>query len=210
MSEEKVPLKEKLLFGLSAIPDQLTYQIFQFLIFTFYFTVVGIPTTLMILGYVLWGVWNAFNDPILGALSERTKHRGKWGKRKYYLIISIIPLCLSMIFLFFVPFDTGAKLAEFFYFLFIIIIFEFFYTLFDVNVNAMFPEMFPTEKKRAATNLFIKIFTILALILSALVPAIFISDYVPDDLAEAVIVKNEYFLTMIIIAVITLVLAIPF
>ncbi len=210
MSERKVSFKEKFLFGLSAIPDQLTYQIFQFLIFTFYFTVVGIPTTLMILGYVVWGVWNAFNDPILGALSERTKHRGKWGKRKYYLIISIIPLCLSMIFLFFVPFDTGAKLAEFFYFLFIIIIFEFFYTLFDVNVNAIFPEMFPTEKKRAATNLFIKIFTILALILSALVPAIFISDYVPDDLAEAVIVKNEYFLTMIIIAVITFVLAIPF
>lgn len=210
MSEEKLPFKEKFLFGLSAIPDQLTYQIFQFLIFTFYFTVVGIPTPLMILGYVLWGVWNAFNDPILGALSERTKFRGKWGKRKLYLLISIIPLCLSMIFLFFVPFDTSARLAEFFYFLFIIILFEFFYTLFDVNVNAIFPEMFPTEKKRAATNLFIKITTIVALILSALVPAIFISDYVPDSPAEVPVIKGEYFLTMVVIAIITLILSIPF
>jgi len=210
MSEEKLPFKEKFLFGLSAIPDQLTYQIFQFLIFTFYFTVVRIPTPLMILGYVLWGVWNAFNDPMLGALSERTKFRGKWGKRKFYLLISIIPLCLSMIFLFFVPFDTSAKLAEFFYFLFIIIVFEFFYTLFDVNVNAIFPEMFPTEKKRAATNLFIKITTIVALILSALLPVIFIDDYVPDPGDNIQIFKDQYFLTMVVIAIITFVLALPF
>jgi GPH family glycoside/pentoside/hexuronide:cation symporter len=210
MSEETVPFKEKFLFGLSAIPDQLTYQIFQFLIFTFYFTVIRIPTPLMILGYILWGVWNAFNDPILGALSERTKFRGKWGKRKFYLLISIIPLCLSMIFLFFVPFDTSTKLAEFFYFLFIIIVFEFFYTLFDVNVNALFPEMFPTEKKRAATNLFIKVTTIIALILSALIPVIFIDDYVPDLGDPIQVFKDQYLLTMVVIAIITLALSLPF
>ena len=210
MSEETVPFKEKFLFGLSAIPDQLTYQIFQFLIFTFYFTVVRIPTPLMILGYVLWGIWNAFNDPMLGALSERTKFRGKRGKRKFYLLISIIPLCLSMVFLFFVPFETSTKLAEFFYFLFIIIIFEFFYTIFDVNVNAIFPEMFPTEKKRAATNLFIKITTIVALILSALVPVILIDDYVPDPGDSIQAFKDQYLLTMIVIALITFLLALPF
>ncbi|MFX1326437.1 MAG: MFS transporter [Promethearchaeota archaeon] len=147
MSEEPLTTKTKFLFGLSSFPDQFTYQIFQFLIFTFYFTVIRIPTPLMLTAYILWGIWNAVNDPILGALSERTKHRGKWGKRKFYLLISIIPLCIMMILLFFVPFNTTDKIAEFTYFLITIIVFEFFYTLFDVNVNAVFPEMFPTEKK---------------------------------------------------------------
>jgi GPH family glycoside/pentoside/hexuronide:cation symporter len=210
MSEEKLTFKEKFLFGLSAIPDQLTYQVFQFLIFTFYFTVVQVPTVLMVIAYIIWGIWNAINDPLLGALSERTKHKGKWGKRKFYLLISIIPLCLTMVLLFFVPFSTGEKVAEFFYFLIIIIIFEFFYTLFDVNVNALFPEMFPTEKKRASTNLFIKGMTVIALILSALLPAIIVSDYVPDTPGEIASIQNEYFLAAIIVAVITIVLAIPF
>jgi len=210
MSEEKLSFKEKFLFGLSAIPDQLTYQVFQFLIFTFYFTVVQIPTVLMVIAYVLWGIWNAINDPLLGALSERTKHKGKWGKRKFFLLISIIPLCLTMVLLFFVPFSTGEKVAEFFYFLIIIIVFEFFYTLFDVNVNALFPEMFPTEKKRASTNLFIKGMTVIALILSALLPAIIVSDYVPDTPGEIATIQNEYFLAAIIVAVITILLAIPF
>jgi len=210
MSEEKLTFKKKFLFGLSAFPDQLTYQIFQFLIFTFYFTVVKIPLPLMIITYVLWGIWNAINDPMLGALSERTKHRGKWGKRKFYLLISIIPLCIMVILMFYVPFNTSDKMLEFTYFLATIVIFEFFYTMFDVNVNALFPEMFPDVKKRASTNLFIKGLTVVALILSSLIPMIFISDYVPENDAQIPLIKSEYFIMAIVIAVFTLIIAIPF
>ncbi len=209
MSEEKLTFKKKFLFGLSAFPDQLTYQIFQFLIFTFYFTVVLIPMDLMIITYVIWGIWNAINDPMLGALSERTKHRGKWGKRKFYLLISIIPLCITVVLMFYVPFTTSDKMLEFIYFLSTIIIFEFFYTMFDVNVNAIFPEMFPTEKQRASANLFIKGLTVIALILSSLIPMIFISDYVPAD-AAIPLAKSQYFTMAIIVAVFTLIISIPF
>jgi len=209
MSEEKLTFKKKFLFGLSAFPDQLTYQIFQFLIFTFYFMVVLIPLPLMIITYVIWGIWNAVNDPVLGALSERTKHRGKWGKRKLYLLISIIPLCIMVILMFYVPFNTSDKMLEFIYFLSTIVIFEFFYTMFDVNVNALFPEMFPNEKQRASTNLIIKGLTVVALILSSLIPMIFISDYVPAT-AAIPLAKSQYFQMAIVIAAFTLIISIPF
>ncbi len=209
MSEEKLTFKKKFLFGLSAFPDQLTYQIFQFLIFTYYFTVVLIPMDLMIITYVIWGIWNAINDPMLGALSERTKHRGKWGKRKFYLLISIIPLCIMVVLMFYVPFNTSDKMLEFFYFLFTIVIFEFFYTMFDVNVNALFPEMFPNMKQRAATNLLIKGLTVVALILSSLIPMIFITDLVPLT-ADIPITKSEYFTMAIVVAVFTFLISIPF
>ncbi|MHA1471622.1 MAG: MFS transporter [Promethearchaeota archaeon] len=210
MSEEKLTFKKKFLFGLSAFPDQLTYQIFQFLIFTFYFTVVKIPLPLMIITYVLWGVWNAINDPVLGAISERTKHRGKWGKRKFYLLISIIPLCIMVILMFYVPFNTSDKILEFIYFLATIVVFEFFYTMFDVNVNALFPEMFPTVKQRAATNLLIKGLTVVGLILSSLIPMIFISDYVPENDGQIPVIKNEYLMMAVVIAVFTLIISVPF
>ncbi len=210
MSEEKLTFKKKFLFGLSAFPDQLTYQIFQFLIFTFYFTVVKIPLPLMIITYVIWGIWNAINDPMLGAISERTKHRGKWGKRRFYLLISIIPLCVMVILMFYVPFNTSDKMSEFIYFLSTIVIFEFFYTMFDVNVNAIFPEMFTNMKERAATNLLIKGLTVVALILSSLIPMIFISDYVPENDTQIPLIKSEYFMMAIAIAVFTLIISIPF
>lgn len=208
--QDTVSTKKKVLFSLSAIPDQLTYQVFQFLIFTFYFTVIRIDLIFMLIAYVLWGVWNAINDPLVGALSERTKHKGKWGKRKFFLIISIAPLSIMMILMFYVPFNTDAKIIEFFYFLITITLFEFFYTLFDCNTNALFPEMFPNEEARASTNMFIKGLTLVALIISSILPTIFIPDLVPDNAAEIPQIKNNYLTASIIIAIITFVAAIPF
>ncbi|MBD3195029.1 MAG: MFS transporter [Candidatus Lokiarchaeota archaeon] len=206
--EDTVPFKQKLFFGLSAIPDQLTYQVFQFLIFTFYFTVVKIELNYMLIAYVIWGIWNAVNDPVLGGVSERTKAKTKWGKRKYFLTISFIPLSITMILMFWVPFDD--QVIKFIWFLVTIITFEFFYTLFDVNVNALFPEMFPTEKKRAAVNIFIKGITIVALILSSLLPLFLVPDLVPETDAEIPNIMPDYLTMGIVVAIIIIVITIPF
>ena len=210
MSETKLSLKKKVLFGLSAIPDQLTYQGFSLYVFTFFFAVVGLNMTLMWIGYVIWGVWNMINDPMLGALSDKTRCKGKWGKRKFYMIISIVPLALMMIFLFTVP--PGDEFVKFFYFLLVIFVFEFFYTLFDVNVNAVFPEMFPTEEQRTETNVFVKAFTVLGIIFASL-PMILLQPLVPDDTptpTELAEIQGNYIMAGILLAIITIVAALPF
>lgn len=210
MSEKPLKFKEKFLFGISAIPDQLTYQIFQFLIFTYYFTVVKLPLVLIMTGYIIWGIWNAVNDPLIGALSERTKHKKKWGKRRFYIIISVLPLSLIMVFLFYVPFETTDKFAEFTYFLITIVLFEFIYSMFNVNMNAIFPDQFPTEEKRAATQIFRNLTLVFALILGSLIPALIISDLVPDNEAAIPRIKSEYLTMGIIVAIITFLAAITF
>ncbi|MFX0011493.1 MAG: MFS transporter [Candidatus Hermodarchaeota archaeon] len=181
MTEEKPSIKtsKRALFGLSAIPDQLTYQSFTILVFTFYFAVVGIPVLLVMGAYIVWGIWNALNDPLLGALSDRTKYKKRLGRRKFYLIISMIPLSLIMILLFSVP--IGNELIAFIYFLVIILTFELIYTMWSVNVNSVFPEQFPTEEERAKTNIFVKLFTIIAVICASLIPTIIISPLVPTE-----------------------------
>jgi len=211
MSEKELSLKDKLLFGLSAFPDQLTYQAFTIYIFTFYFAIVGLSVFEMWIGFVLWGVWNMFNDPLLGALSEKTKFKGKLGKRKLYLIISFIPLSLMMIFLY-----TTPPSFEFLYFIIIIFTFEFFYTMFSVNTNAVFPEMFPTEKQRGEVNVFIKVFTMIGIILASLVPTIIIDPLVPDrenlipDAIEAAQIHPNYIISGIILCVVVLITALLF
>ena len=112
--------------------------------------------------------------------------------------------------MFYVPFNTRNAKSKFPSFLSTIVIFEFFYTMFDVNVNAIFPEMFPNEKERASANLFIKGLTVVALILSSLIPMIFISDYVPENDTQIPLIKSEYFTMAIVIAVFTLLISIPF
>ncbi len=195
--------------------DQLTYQAFTIYVFTYYFAVVGLTMLEMWIGFVLWGIWNMFNDPLLGALSEKTKQKGRLGKRKFYLIISFIPLAIIMILLFTVP--AG---FEFLYFILIIFTFEFFYTMFSVNTNAVFPEMFPTEKQRGDVNVFIKAFTMVAVILASLVPTIFVSpslvptiDPIIDPVgyaAEVAIIRSQYITSGIVICAIVLIMAVLF
>ncbi len=211
MSESKRTVKERILFGISAIPDQMTYQAFNLFVFTFYFAVVGLGTIPVMIGFIAWSLWNSINDPLLGGLSERTKHKGKLGKRKFYMVLTIIPLSLMMIFLFTVPVATSAKTIEFIYFIFIIMLFEFFYTLWDVNVNAVFPEMFPTEEERAKTNIFVKAFTVVAIILASL-PSIILSPLAPETGTpeELAMIKTNYIIGGVMLGVITIVIAIPF
>lgn len=211
MSEQNnkcVPLKERILFGISAIPDQATYQAFSLFVFTYYWAVIDLGFYVYI-GFFIWTVWNMINDPILGALAERTKQKGKLGKRKFYLILSIGPLTLLMFFLFWVPVQSGSGIPEFAYFLAIIILFEFFYTLFDVNVNSIFPEQFPSEEERAQTNVFVKGFTVFGIILAA-VPLLGPQSPSAEKGITAAELKVLYPIWGIYLAIITIAFAIPF
>jgi len=60
--------------------------------------------------------------------------------------------------------------------------------MFSVNTNAVFPEMFPTEKERGGVNMYIKAFTMIAVILASLIPTIIVSPLVPkiDPLLDPV------------------------
>lgn len=210
MSEEKLSIKKRFLFGLSAIPDQLTYQAFSLYVFTFFFAVIQLNMLFMWIGFVAWGVWNMINDPMLGALSDRTRCKARWGKRKFFLLISIGPLALMMILLFTVP--PGSEVIKFVYFIAVIFVFEFFYTLFDVNVNAIFPEMFPTEDQRTATNVFVKGLTVLGIIFASL-PMILLQPLVPGESPtpeELAAIQENYIIAGILLAIITLIAAAPF
>jgi len=173
MSDQEVKFKDRFLFALNGFPDLMTYQFFQATVFVFYFTVIGIETFAMWIGYIIWGFWNMFNDPLLGYISDRKKY-GKYGKRKYFVIIAFIPLCIMMIFLFTVP--TIPPGIEVFYFIFIIILFELVYTLFDVNTKSLFPEMWPTEQERSKTNVVLRIVTIFAILTAFMIPSFLIPD----------------------------------
>jgi len=166
------------IFSFGQIADITAYQSFILLIFTFYYSVVGIRIELITAGFIIWSIWNAFNDPILGYFSDRT--HTKWGRRRPWIMISFIPLSIIMIFLFTPPFPIGItnpQFGNFAYFLIIIIIFEFFYTMYSLNVTSMFPEVFLSPKERTQGNNIRAVYTIIGLIVAFILPGLIIPDF---------------------------------
>jgi GPH family glycoside/pentoside/hexuronide:cation symporter len=174
--KEEFSNKHALAFSCASLADVITYQSFTFLIFTFYFTIVRINVILISLGFGIWSIWNAINDPLLGGLSDRT--HTKWGRRIPWIMVSLIPLALMMILLYTPPIVFGIEdeMSNFLYFIIIIIVFELFYTMFSINQTSLFPEVFIGEQERAKANTFRQIFIVFALIIAFILPTLFIPD----------------------------------
>ena len=79
-------------YGSRELFGQWITAAFGFTVFFFYEQVIGMPSELALLAFVLYSVWNAFNDPLIGYLTDRPfKFTKKWGRRFPWIIISFIP-----------------------------------------------------------------------------------------------------------------------
>ncbi|TFG13070.1 MAG: MFS transporter [Promethearchaeota archaeon] len=169
--------KKAIAYSFGQVADVTAYQSFVFLTFTFYFTIIGLPVLFISLGFMIWSVWNAFNDPILGYLSDRT--HTKWGRRLPYIMAGLIPLAVVMFFVFSPPKTFGIPdlTTNLIFFIIVIILFELFYTMFSINLTSMFPEAFITLEERTKANNIRQTFTIVALLFAFILPGFIIPDY---------------------------------
>ena len=172
VKEETYSHKKAIAYSFGQIPVITSYQGFTFLIFTFYFAVVGLNVVFITLGFIIWSVWNAINDPVLGTLSDRTHTR--WGRRLPWLMFSLIPVAIIMILLFTPPLILGItdQLSNFIYFIIVIIIFELFFTMFDLNYISLLPEIWHSVEDRAKINNTRQIFGIVGLIIAFILPTL--------------------------------------
>ncbi|TFF96571.1 MAG: MFS transporter [Promethearchaeota archaeon] len=168
--EEIYSLKTAFGYGIGQFSDTIALQMFVFFIFTFYYAVVGISVNLITIGYIIWSIWNSINDPLLGALSDRTNT--KWGRRTPYIMVSVIPLCIIMVLLWTPPLDS--EMNSFLYFIIVIILFDFTYTMYDLNYASLFPEMFQDLENRAKANSVKQLFTIFGLLFTFILPTLII------------------------------------
>ncbi len=159
-------------YALGDVTSNTLYQTFTLLVFTFYFTVVGINVILMMYGFIIWAIWNAINDPLVGYLSDRTRTR--WGRRLPWIWATTIPLCIIAFLLFTPPLIDPT--LNFVYFLIVVILFDGFYTIWALNHTSIFPEMFVTEEERASSSRVRSVFTILGLIVAFVGSTILITD----------------------------------
>jgi GPH family glycoside/pentoside/hexuronide:cation symporter len=158
-------------FALATMGDAISYQNFTFLIFTFYYAVIGLDVNLMALGFIGWSLWNSINDPLVGLISDRTKTR--WGRRIPFILGSFIPLSALMILLWTPPYwDIN---LSYFYFLLIIVLWDTIYTTNSLNLTSLFPEMYQTEEDRAKANNFRQILLIMGLLIAFIVPTLIIA-----------------------------------
>ena len=155
MSEKKgdiryVGVKETVAYGIANAGQCFGYNIIAGSYLSLFFTkVFGVPPTAVGTMMLVLGLWDTFNDPLMGSLIDRTRTR--YGKLRPYLLIVPIPLGLATIMLFAGPQILGDKaedVAKIIYMFISYFIWELFYTLGDVPFWGMSAAISPSPSDR--------------------------------------------------------------
>ena len=210
MNRLEVPFGRNLAFGIGEVADQLAYQGFTFTIFAFYYSVIKLDAKYITIVFIIWSIYNAFNDPILGSLSDKTRTRKLWGgKRRPWMIAMALPLAVVMFLLFTPPggqVAAGYNIWTILYMLFIMCLFDTVYTAFSINRTSLYPEIFRTDKAREEVGAVRRIVMVIALLLAFILPTVVISDMTLDNPASIPSdIIWQYQLTGIIFGVIILI-----
>jgi GPH family glycoside/pentoside/hexuronide:cation symporter len=133
------------MFGLS-----ITGYMYQTYGTFFYNDKIGLSLAAIGTGNVFFAVWDAFNDPVAGYLSDRT--RSRWGRRRPWLLASVVAFTAASILFFSPPAALGAGTAMAVYFTVFLMLTETANTIASVNYHSLLPELFRERDKRNRAN----------------------------------------------------------
>ncbi|WP_143314083.1 MFS transporter [Colwellia sp. UCD-KL20] len=110
LAEQKLLLKEKLGYACGDVASNFYWRVFDVFLFIFYTDVFGIPAAAVGTMMLVTRLVDAFSDPLMGALADRTQT--KYGKFRPYLLWGILPLVAAGVLTFTVPdLDESGKIV---------------------------------------------------------------------------------------------------
>ncbi len=192
-------------YGFGKFTWEFHNMVFGAFVFFFYESELGLASWLTMLGYIIFAVWNAVNDPLIGYLIDRPfKFTKKWGRRFPFILFGGIPWILSYI-LIFTPPSYNAQADMLLLFLWIVFttcLYDFFSSIYNVSFYAVFPDKFRSEEERRMANMISTLIAALGVALGSIIPPLFITW---GDLRSYIVSAG----VVVIITLIAFFLAIP-
>lgn len=161
---ERVPLLTKIIYGTGDWSMASFGTLRQLFFAKFLLDIVGLSPNLATAVVVVGGLWDAINDPLIGAISDRV--RTKWGRRRPFLLIFAIPYGLGFLLLWSAPpWETQTAIAIHMTLAFMIT--DTLWTLLGIPFLALTPEMTSDYDERTALTSYRMFFNLLASLVAA-------------------------------------------
>jgi GPH family glycoside/pentoside/hexuronide:cation symporter len=110
ISSPKLPISEKFGYALGDCAANFVFQTQLIFLMSFYTDVLGITATAVGWMFLFSRLFDAVNDPLMGALADRTSTR--WGKFRPWLLWTAIPFAVFFVLAYTTPdLDTRGKLV---------------------------------------------------------------------------------------------------
>lgn len=162
--------KKDLAYSLGSFSSAILGQTVTAFAIFYYVDYLKVPALTINAIMIMYGAWNAINDPLFGQISDRT--RTKWGRRIPYILFLTLPLCVAFALLWMPPFPAGSARALGIYYFAVIFAFDGLFTIVVLNWTALYPEMYQDLESRARVSAIRQILGILGMILGVALPPV--------------------------------------
>jgi len=155
---------QKIAYGFGGIGGTGYYEAITAFLMFFLVEVVHLDILLATLSYALaFGLWNAVNDPMIGALSDRTRTR--FGRRKPWILVGAL---LSLLFYFLVwsppvggeALDSPMNVGIFLFMTLALFGWSWAWSMCNVPWSALFPELWRNIKDRSEVIIYREVFAV--------------------------------------------------
>ena len=168
--DEHIPVSAKVAAASTQTANMLLSGIGLGAIDIFYLKVLNLDPALMAISWMIFLVWNAFNDPLLGILEDRTK--SKLGRRIPYLRFGAPVYALTFIWIWF-PFISDQELL-FWNHLSMLFVFDTFYSMIGLITYSLPAEMAITAKERGSIMIYTTVIGAIGVVGPIIVPIMFL------------------------------------
>ncbi|MUG65295.1 MFS transporter [Paenibacillus campinasensis] len=158
-------------FSLGMFAMMVPSQAFSSFYSYFYVEKLGLGIGLATLARMIFLIWDAVNNPLMGYWSDRTRTR--LGRRRPW-VFGAMPVFMLTFIMVFSPPSGLAQGGLFAWFLIALLLFEAAATVLWVNYGALFPELFRGDRLRAKASAIQQGYQVVALLIgTALTPILF-------------------------------------
>ena len=169
-------------------------------VFKFYETEILLNIFYIVLAVVLYGIWNAINDPIAGYISEKPfKFTKRRGKRFTWFLISAIPCAIVFIFIFTPP--IGNEMVEFLWLLIFLCLFDTLFSFMIINWQAIYPDKFRSHEERTKVGAIETVLSNIGLVFGMIIPWLIITSGDPGTNIPSYIIMAILVTLILIISI---------
>ncbi len=149
---------------------------FAALVYKFYETELGLSGGYVTIAIILFSIWNAANDPLIGHLTERrTRFAERFGRRFLWILSGVLLCIVAFIGIFAVPMGVQSNMITlFFWFVVAICLYDGLYTMWEVNFISLFPDRFRSATERRTTATISTAIGVVGVALGAILPTLII------------------------------------
>ena len=177
-------------YGAGDLGPAITANIVVVFLLVFFTNVAGLDPGLAGSILLIGKIWDAINDPMVGALSDRTE--SKWGRRLPWMLWGAVPFGFFFFLQWVVPhFSDNPSTNQwglFWYYVVISIFSNAFYTVVNLPYTALTPELTQNYDERTSLNSFRFAFSISGSILSLIIALVLFGVFPNDPIKQYLLI----------------------